>query len=50
MGDDPNERVSIDLDPVEALRALLKVDPNAPPAELVERAEKPPPAPKRPEE
>jgi hypothetical protein len=29
MGDDPDERVSIDLDPEEALRALLQVDPDA---------------------
>jgi hypothetical protein len=27
----PEERVSIPLDPEEALRALLKVDPDAPP-------------------
>jgi hypothetical protein len=28
---DPDERVKIPLDPEEALRALLKVDPNAEP-------------------
>jgi hypothetical protein len=29
---DDEERLSIDLDPEDVLRALLKVDPDAPPA------------------
>jgi hypothetical protein len=32
--DDRDERVAISLDPEEALRALLKVDPDAEPAEV----------------
>lgn len=30
---DPDERVSLPLDPEEALRALLQVDPDAPAAD-----------------
>ena len=34
---DPDERVSIPLDPETALRALLKVDPDDPPAPDAEK-------------
>jgi len=37
------DRIAISLDPVEALRALLRVDPDAPPAK---RQPDRPPAPK----
>jgi hypothetical protein len=30
---DPDERIAIPLDPEEAIRALLRVDPQAPPAD-----------------
>ena len=32
QGTDPDERLKIGGDPEDALRALLKVDPDAPPA------------------
>lgn len=34
---DPDERVALPLDPEEALRALLQVDPDAPAADEAER-------------
>ncbi len=36
-GADEPERVALPLDPEEALRALLAVDPDAPPADEEER-------------
>jgi hypothetical protein len=40
---DMDERISIPLDPELAIRALLRVDPDAPPVD-----DEPPKAPKRP--
>ncbi len=38
---DHDERVAIPLDPVEALRALLKVDPESEPVEVEPRERSP---------
>jgi hypothetical protein len=40
---DRDERVAIPLDPEEALRGLLKVDPESEPEESGERSERPSP-------
>jgi hypothetical protein len=39
---DRDERVALPLDPEEALKGLLQVDPDSPPADAPERSAEPP--------